>query len=358
MSTIFLWLDNQAPAVLKNGPPQLLKLWEKTYPNYKRAVIGHAAMHITDEPKPMLKKRTDGGASWNNDSEAYVSWFPAGGQSHTARKKAEAGNTHYKRGVATHSLFRDLAYEKYAPDTIIRIKTGPNQQARMLKAWEKFKNKKPKRSRSKGNNPVDNKQAFGPSYRFYRKNCSDAVAQVLNAMHPFFGSVIANFFDKRIIIHRPRSIGFKIKMGYLWNNKQMKWDDYLLETFYPDDHMQRYVMCGEAYESLKKFRRRQNNDGTSWARSRFVYEEGYLTQDTGNNTYQYIIDECDNIGLEFPRLKARDLKIGLKSPADEMKDLIPPDVKPGDEIEDEQATDDDDLMVPPDDDEPPPPPLE
>jgi hypothetical protein len=297
MATIFIWKDNY----VLPGVAHTFKVH-----SWSHQVIGHSSLHITDDWKPMLEKSSDGRPVWTDDSEAYVSYFKGGRQSHRKKKS---------KGYASKSLYYDICYEKYVPDNIIRLNIDEKNHKKMIKAWEKFKNKKSQEKLFKEKQKIAAKKgkkvelkdvtAYGPSYHMVAKNCSHAVARVLNEAI-WFGQV-ANLFEKSFFSW-PRGIAYKVRYttaGFWGKTKTMKWDEFLMELH------SKGAIKEKTLNTMKQLKKRQSNFGDSTDKSRFVYNEKKEPKDTGKNNYQFIIDEAEHMQIEHASIKARDLKVHL-----------------------------------------------
>lgn len=208
-------------------------IWNNNEVSFGHTWSGHASMSIDDIWPRKL----------NEVSNGYVSWWP---------NNAETSHSGHSRARPKDNIFADLVAENYAPDHIIVLGVSKaNTQAAMLATWESIKNKMPKAN--------DDETSFGPSYRFYRKNCSCIVAKILRKYAQVEGkSSLSIAYRSKSIIWTP----LEAKRLALALGGQKKWWRTFIEenlTLHGD----------EAKGFFLDFKRRDDQRGSSNAEPRF-----------------------------------------------------------------------------------------
>ena len=197
MATIFIWNNN---------------VWGRGH-HYP----GHVSINITDEWSRSYAK---------NNTDNYVSWWPH------ANSSLASGSGH-KMAEPKANIFTDLVAEKYAPDHIIRLTSTIQQKENMKKAWTAIRTKEVKTQRIQmrgvGGVPVTYADVpvggTGPSYRYYKKNCSVIVQKVLKAGGYNWGN--SNLFHMKSTIWTPLNIK-RLAMSYK-GAKTISWEHFVSE---------------------------------------------------------------------------------------------------------------------------------
>jgi hypothetical protein len=120
------------------------KVKEHTWPGHSSMNIGNAFDKETGSP-----------------SSNYVSWWPVG---HAAQFDLLGALSGAQKGTRSSSFIRDVIFEGYLPDHVIKMATTAEQEEKMRAAWCSIFNKR-----------------GGASYKEFRKNCSTIVARILHA---------------------------------------------------------------------------------------------------------------------------------------------------------------------------------
>ncbi|MCG8470726.1 MAG: hypothetical protein MI742_02595 [Desulfobacterales bacterium] len=204
--------------------------------------FGHASMNITD-----IWAKAYGDKNMDN----YISWVP---------EDEKLSHSGHQQGFAQANIFTDLVYEGYAPDHIIRLPATPMQVEKMLAQWHKAKEKNAryKEVNVKYKGLVRSMEHnYGPSYRYFAKNCSTMVIRVLKS-----AQMKRKHFMKEAlsIVWTPLTV--KRYAQNIHGAKNILWNDFVDEL----------VSCGSISRDfsmlLKKFQRRHESSGASGAPAR------------------------------------------------------------------------------------------
>ena len=209
---------------------------------------GHSSLSISEnytDTRPLVQDATDARKMVVDDShqdlvagtDDYVSFWP-GTMTDAGPKNAFTFNDGWKFGVkfmamSKPSIFADVALEGYAPDHVLRIKNLDVQK--MVAKWRSI--------RSKPN----------ASYKFLRKNCSTIVAEVLQAVSPWYKT-------PRHQVWTPCDVrDFAMNLG-----KPMLWSDFI------DELEQNLFGTKEQLALLRGVKRRSAARGTSGGVAKFA----------------------------------------------------------------------------------------
>ncbi len=239
MATVLIWNNNEATTKDHKWP-------------------GHASVNITDQ----------WASSYGEDNTAnFVSWMP---------RKDSTSHSGSRQGEAKLNIFDDLAYEGYAPDHIIRLKTNGPQHTLMSNVWTGVRNKEikyTKFSMMDGSEELIQDADSGPSYRFYVKNCSVVVQRVIKAANlPWHNSEL---IARKSIIWTPLNV--KRLANSIKGSKTMLWSELVDELKTKD------CITKEVSDLLKKFQRRRESGGSSEAPPRNLNGGGKSKYANKNN---------------------------------------------------------------------------
>lgn len=225
-------------------------VWQNHFIDLKggRTWTGHSSLSISenyadaralvaDDADPNKMVVDDSSAGLVAGTDDYVSFWP-GSMTDAGPKNAFTFNDGWKFGVkfmamSKPSLFADVALEGYAPDHVIRINNLDVRK--MVACWRSI--------RSKPN----------ASYKFLRKNCSTIVAQVLQAVSPFYKTPHHQIWT-------PCDVrDFALNLG-----RPMLWSDFI------DELEGKLWGSKEQLALLRRVKRRSAARGTSGGVAKFV----------------------------------------------------------------------------------------
>lgn len=225
-------------------------VWQNHFIDLKggRTWTGHSSLSISenyadaralvaDDADPNKMVVDDSSAGLVAGTDDYVSFWP-GSMTDAGPKNAFTFNDGWKFGVkfmamSKPSLFADVALEGYAPDHVIRINNLDVRK--MVACWRSI--------RSTPN----------ASYKFLRKNCSTIVAQVLQAVSPFYKTPHHQIWT-------PCDVrDFALNLG-----RPMLWSDFI------DELEGKLWGSKEQLALLRRVKRRSAARGTSGGVAKFV----------------------------------------------------------------------------------------